>query len=79
MDAAGSERLVTEDLADLLTRLEPLASRLGCTDELRSVEDITRTGASYQRQRAVAARTDGDLVAVVDAVVRELREGLERD
>jgi glutamate---cysteine ligase / carboxylate-amine ligase len=75
LDAAGSERLVTEDLADLLTRLEPLASRLGCTDELRSVEDITRTGASYQRQRAVAARTDGDLVAVVDSVVRELDLG----
>jgi glutamate---cysteine ligase / carboxylate-amine ligase len=75
LDSAGSERLVTEDLADLLTRLEPLASRLGCTDELRSVEDITRTGASYQRQRAVAARTDGDLVAVVDSVVRELDLG----
>jgi carboxylate-amine ligase len=75
LDAAGSERLVTEDLTDLLTRLEPLATRLGCAEELRSVEDITRTGASYQRQRAVAARTGGDLVAVVDSVVRELDLG----
>jgi carboxylate-amine ligase len=75
LDQAGAERLVTDDLDDLLTRLEPLATRLGCADELRSVEEITRTGASYQRQRAVAERTGGDLVAVVDSVVRELEIG----
>jgi len=72
LDADANERLVTDDLADLLTRLEPVAKRLGCVDELRSVDDITRTGASYQRQRAVASETGGDLVAVVDSVVREL-------
>ena len=72
LDAAAHERLVTDDLADLLTRLEPLARRLGCADELRSVDEITRGGASYQRQRRVAERTGGDLVAVVDSVVREL-------
>jgi carboxylate-amine ligase len=75
LDAAANERLVTDDLADLLTRLEPVAARLGCGDELRSVDEITRTGASYQRQRGVAARTGGDLVAVVDSVVRELDVG----
>ena len=75
LDAAGNERLVTDDLADLLTRLEPIALRLGCADELRSVDEIPRTGASYQRQRAVAEGTDGDLVAVVDSVVRELDLG----
>ena len=72
LDAAAHERLVTDDLADLLTRLEPIARRLGCADELRSVDEITRAGASYQRQRRVAERTGGDLVAVVDSVVREL-------
>ena len=72
LDAAANERLVTDDLADLLERLEPVAKRLGCVDELRSVDDIPRHGASYQRQRDVARRTDGDLVAVVDSVVREL-------
>jgi carboxylate-amine ligase len=72
LDAAANERLVTDDLADVLTRLEPVAARLGCADELRSVDEIPRTGASYQRQRGVAQRTDGDLVAVVDSVVREL-------
>ncbi len=72
LDAAAHERLVTDDLADLLTRLEPVAARLGCVDELRSVDEITRAGASYQRQRRVAKETGGDLVAVVDSVVREL-------
>jgi carboxylate-amine ligase len=72
LDAAAHERLVTDDLADLLTRLEPVAKRLGCVDELRAVDVITRTGASYQRQREVARCTNGDLVAVVDSVVDEL-------
>lgn len=75
LDAASNERLVTDDLDDLLTRLEPVARRLGCADELRSVADIPRRGASYQRQRAVTA-AGGDLVAVVDSVVRELRDGV---
>ena len=44
--------------------------------ELASVREICTNGASYQRQRAVAARTHGDLVAVVDSVVQELRESL---
>ncbi len=72
LDAANTERLVTDDLADLLVRLEPTASRLGCTAELAGVADIVARGASYQRQRRVAEATDGDLVAVVDSVVREL-------
>jgi carboxylate-amine ligase len=75
LDAEANERLVTDDLADLLTRLEPVAARLDCADELRSVDDIVRRGASYQRQRLVAERTGGDLVAVVDSVVRELDLG----
>ena len=75
-DAGCTERLVTEDLVDLLERLAPVAERLGCSAELASVADIPRRGASYQRQRAVAERSGGDLVAVVDSVVGELRAGL---
>ena len=78
LDAECDERLVTEDLAELLVHLEPVADRLGCSTELAAVADIPRRGASYQRQRAVAERTGGDLVAVVDSVVRELRDGLGR-
>ena len=80
VDAAGRERLVTDDLDDWLTRLEPVARRLRCEDELRLVAQIPRRGASYQRQRAAfeAARRAGaqqPLLAVVDSLVAELREG----
>jgi carboxylate-amine ligase len=76
LDDHSTERLVTDDLVDEVARLEPVAERLGCAAELASVLDIPVRGASYQRQRAVAAATDGDLVAVVDSVVRELRTSL---
>ncbi|MFE7719928.1 glutamate--cysteine ligase [Nocardia rhizosphaerihabitans] len=72
VDDASNERLVTDDLMDLLNKLEPTAKRLGCADELAAVADIPRHGASYQRQRRVAAQSQGDLVAVVDSLVREL-------
>jgi carboxylate-amine ligase len=75
LDAAGNERLVTEDLEDMLVRLAPVAERLGCAAELDAVREIPRRGASYQRQRSVAEATGGDLVAVVDSVVRELYDG----
>lgn len=76
VDADCNERLVTDDLTDLLKRLAPVAERLGCAAELAAVAEIPARGASYQRQRAVAQETGGDLVAVVDSVVRELRAGL---
>ena len=76
LNDASEERLVTEDLNDLLIRLEPVAARLGCEKELAGVRDIIDKGASYQRQRAVAAATGGDLVSVVDSVVRDLRGSL---
>jgi carboxylate-amine ligase len=74
------------DLSDKLERGEKLptmppwhvqenkwrAARYGLDAELALVEEIPRAGASYQRQRAVADQTHGDLVAVVDSVVREL-------
>jgi carboxylate-amine ligase len=72
LDAESNERLVTEDLPDILERLEPVATSLHCADELASVADIWRLGASYQRQRRVAEEHDGDLRAVVDALVGEL-------
>jgi glutamate---cysteine ligase / carboxylate-amine ligase len=72
LDAESNERLVTDDLPDLLNRLEPVAKSLHCADELASVADICRLGASYQRQRRVAEEHDGDLRAVVDALIGEL-------
>lgn len=72
LDADSNERLVTEDLDDLLTRLQPVAESLHCADELAAVADIPRRGASYQRQHKVAQDNGGDLRAVVDSLVGEL-------
>ena len=72
LDADSNERLVTDDLLDVLNRMEPVARSLNCVDELARVADIPRLGASYQRQRRVAEEHDGDLRAVVDALVGEL-------
>lgn len=73
-NAAGDERLVTDDLHELLPVLAPVAEALDCTAELNNVLDIVDHGASYQRQLAVAAANDGSLKAVVASLIRELRE-----
>jgi len=75
LDERGEEELVTTDLVALLQRLEPVAERLGCAEELGGVHDIIATGASYQRQRAVAAANDGELSAVVASLVEEMHLG----
>ena len=56
----------------------PTARRLSCTEELAGVERILAVGASYSRQRAVAAANNGDLTTVVDALIAEMHEGLPR-
>lgn len=71
LNADSSERLVTDDLDDVLDRLAPVAAMLDCAEELALVAEIPRRGASYQRQRRVAAQS-ADLHAVVDALVGEL-------
>ena len=72
LDADSNERLVTDDLEQLLERLTPVAASLGCIDELAKVWSIAQADASYQRQRRVAEEHDGDLRAVVDALIAEL-------
>jgi len=76
LDAAGRERLVTEDVVDVLDRLEPVARRLGCTRELRGIETIMKCGASYQRQRAVAREHNGSLKAVLHSLIAEMHNGI---
>ncbi|MFT4043987.1 MAG: glutamate--cysteine ligase [Gordonia sp. (in: high G+C Gram-positive bacteria)] len=71
LDSACNERLVTDDLADLLKRLEPVAADLGCLDELARVAEIAGAGASYVRQRNVYTQS-ADMRAVVASVVAEL-------
>ena len=72
LDADSNEKLVTDDLDELLNRLYPVATSLGCADELALASSIAANGASYQRQRKVAEEHGGDLRAVVDALTAEL-------
>ncbi|HWG94881.1 MAG TPA: glutamate--cysteine ligase, partial [Mycobacteriales bacterium] len=64
---------VREALRELVQDLSPTAERLGCLDELVRVQTVVETGASYERQRAVAAASGGDLTAVVDSLAEEFR------
>ncbi|MEF2978756.1 glutamate--cysteine ligase [Subtercola sp. YIM 133946] len=76
LNSAGDERLVTDEIRDLLVLLAPVASRLGCSAELEQVNLILEHGASYQRQLRVAADNGGSLHAVVSSLTHELRHGL---
>jgi carboxylate-amine ligase len=54
----------------------PIARRLYCAEELEAIPRLIERGASYQRQRAVAAAHHGDLAPVVDSLIAEMRDGL---
>ncbi len=75
VSADGDQVPVRDDLGRLVTELEPIAADLGCLDELAGVTEILRTGASHERQVAVARRTDGDLRAVVRHLFDEFETG----
>ncbi len=70
----GDERLVTDDLLDLITKLSPIAEELGSLDELHRVQTIIDRGPSYRRQLQVAEASFGSLKAVVGALAAELRD-----
>jgi YbdK family carboxylate-amine ligase len=75
-DEKGTVIPVRTALLDLADDLAPTAHRLGCEKELAGIERVLAVGASYQRQRAVAAAHEGDLRAVVDSLLAEMRDGL---
>ena len=76
VDARGTVQPVRAALDELVEDLTPTASRLGCADELAVARRILERGASYERQRSVATEHDGDLRAVVDSLLDEMRVGL---
>jgi YbdK family carboxylate-amine ligase len=73
-DETGSTLPLRDALLDLVDELMPFAERLQCTKELTRVRDILDVGPSYARQRAVAAANGGDLTAVVDSLLQEMRD-----
>ena len=66
---------VRDALRELVQDMRSTAERLGCSAELDLVEQVLEGGASYQRQRAVAAASGGDLTAVVDSLLAEFAAG----
>ena len=66
---------VRDALRELVQDMRSTAERLGCSAELDVVEQVLEGGASYQRQRAVAAASGGDLTAVVDSLLAEFATG----
>ena len=76
VDARGTVRPVRAAIHELVDDLTPTARRLGCEDELALVPRILEHGASYQRQRRVAASAGGELRPVVEALLEEMRVGL---
>jgi carboxylate-amine ligase len=76
VDDQGSTAPLRDVVLDLVDELMPFAERLDCTKELARARDILEVGPSYARQRAVAERAGGDLRAVVDALVGEMRSGV---
>jgi len=75
-DRGNTMQPVREAILELADDLAPIARKIGCEEELARVEQLLDVGASYQRQRAVAAANDGDLRAVVDSLLGEMEEGI---
>jgi YbdK family carboxylate-amine ligase len=75
-DRGHTMQPVREAILELADDLAPVARKIGCEEELGRVEQLLDIGASYQRQRAVAAANDGDMRSVVDSLLREMDEGI---
>jgi glutamate---cysteine ligase / carboxylate-amine ligase len=70
-DAKGTRVPLAQSIRDLIEELSPVASRLGCLDELRSNLEVLDHGPSYLRQRRIV-EAGGSYTDVVDSLVREL-------
>lgn len=69
-----TRRPLREEIEKLLETLKPVARSLECEEELDGVKDILATATSAVRQRSVFAKTRSHS-AVVEALIRELKEG----
>ena len=76
VDESGRTAPLRDVVCELVDDLAPIAERLECSKELLRAKEILETGPSYLRQRSVATAADGDLRAVVDALVAEMRDNL---
>jgi glutamate---cysteine ligase / carboxylate-amine ligase len=70
-DDQGTRVPLDQSIRELIEELSPVASRLGCLDELRSNLEVLDHGPSYLRQRRVL-EAGGSYADVVDSLIREL-------
>ena len=70
-DDQGTRVPVAQSIRELVEELSPVASRLGCLDELRSNLDVLEHGPSYLRQRRVV-EAGGGPVDIVDSLLSEM-------
>ncbi|MEZ3161263.1 glutamate--cysteine ligase [Microbacterium sp. BWT-B31] len=75
VDSDGTEMPVREHARETMQRLAGISVELQCAREFAGIEAILAQGASYARQVAVAAATNGDLREVVMHLIREFRAG----
>ena len=73
VDDAGRTQPLRDLVGELVDDLAPVAERLGCSKELLRTKQILDVGPSYLRQRSAAEAADGDLRAVVDGLLAEMR------
>jgi carboxylate-amine ligase len=70
----GKTRPLRELLVELVDELVPIGERLDCAKELLRIKDILEVGPSYVRQRAWAETAGGNLRAVVDGLLLEMKQ-----
>jgi carboxylate-amine ligase len=73
VDDQGTTVPLRDEIYELVRELEPIAERLGCTEELAVTSEVLENGASYERQRAIVAH-GGEMTDVVDALVAEFTQ-----
>jgi carboxylate-amine ligase len=73
VDDDGRTQPLRELVEELVEDLRPVAERLGCGEELLRAKRILDVGPSYLRQRKAAEAAGGDLHAVVDGLLAEMR------
>lgn len=64
-DLNGNRKKISEDINDLILRLQPIAVELDCEEELLSLKKIIEEGNGADRQRAIYSQTQSHQATVV--------------
>ncbi len=78
VDDVGHTRALRDVVDDLVERLLPIATELGCARELADLRRIAAEGPSYARQRAIV-EAGGNLPDVVRSLRAELADAIAEE